>query len=95
LARLPESDIDSGGYVIHTLTASLWCLLTTGSFQECVLKAVNLGRDTDTTGCVSGGLAGVHYGLSAIPQKWLQSLARHAEVESLFNRFAEMICPRT
>jgi ADP-ribosylglycohydrolase len=37
----------------------------------------------------------VHYGLSAIPQKWLQSLARHDEVESLFNRFAEMICPRT
>jgi len=91
LARLPESEIDSGGYVIHTLTASLWCLLTTGSFQECVLKAVNLGRDTDTTGCVSGGLAGVCYGLSAIHQKWLHALARHDEVESLFNRFADIV----
>ena len=91
LAQRPESEIDSGGYVIHTLAASLWCLLTTKNFQECVLKAVNLGGDTDTTGCVSGGLAGVHYGLSAIPEKWIHSLARHDEVELLFNRFVEMI----
>src|SRR5207247_2350831 len=91
LAQRPESEIDSSGYVLHTLTAGLWCLLTTGSFQECVLKAVNLGGDTDTTGCVSGGLAGVCYGLSAIHQKWLHALARHDEVESLFNRFADIV----
>ncbi len=95
LVTLPEGEIVSTGYVLHTLHASLWSFLTTSRFEECVLKAVNLGGDTDTTGCVSGGLAGVHYGLSAIPQKWLQSLARHDEVESLFNRFAEMICSRT
>ncbi len=95
LVTLPEGEIVSTGYALHTLHASLWSFLTTSRFEECVLKAVNLGGDTDTTGCVSGGLAGVHYGLSAIPQKWLQSLARHDEVESLFNRFAEMICSRT
>jgi ADP-ribosyl-[dinitrogen reductase] hydrolase len=91
LARRSESEIESGGYVLHTLTASLWCLLTTSSFEECVLKAVNLGGDTDTTGCVAGGLAGVRYGHDAIPQKWIQALARHGEVESLFNRFADVI----
>ena len=91
LAKRSESDITSGGYVLETLAASLWCLLTTSSFEECVLKAVNLGGDTDTTGCVAGGLAGVHYGLSAIPEKWLQAIARHDEVESLFGRFAEII----
>ena len=58
LERHPESEIDSSGYVIHNLTASLWCLLTTSNYQDCVLKAVNLGGDTDTTGCVAGGLAG-------------------------------------
>ena len=42
--------------MIDTLTASLWCLLTTDNFSDCVLKAVNLGGDTDTTGCVAGGL---------------------------------------
>ena len=91
LTQRPESEIDSGGYVLHTLPASLWCLLTTANFQECVLKAVNLGSDTDTTGCVAGGLAGVYYGVSAIPKTWLQTLARHDEIESLFNRFAETI----
>jgi ADP-ribosyl-[dinitrogen reductase] hydrolase len=89
LAQRSESEIDSGGYVLHTLPASLWCLLTTTSFEECVLKAVNLGGDTDTTGCVAGGLAGVYYGLEAIPQNWIHALASRKEVEVLFNRFAD------
>src|SRR5580765_2102124 len=90
LARRPESEINSGGYVLHTLTASLWCLLTTSSFEECVLKAVNLGGDTDTTGCVAGGLAGVCYGLGAIPEKWRRALARYDDVDLLFNRFVQI-----
>lgn len=91
LAQRPESEIDSGGYVLNTLPASLWCLLNTRSFEECVLRAVNLGGDTDTTGCVAGGLAGVHYGVSAIPEKWRQALARHDDVETLFNEFSQLI----
>ncbi len=83
LDRRPKSEIDSSGYVIHTLTASLWCLLTTGKFQECVLKAVNLGGDTDTTGCVAGGLAGVAYGVQSIPTEWINQLARKDDVERL------------
>lgn len=87
LVSLPEGEVVSTGYVLHTLHASLWCLLTTKSFEDCVLKAVNLGGDTDTTGCVAGGLAGVHYGVNAIPEKWLQTLARRSDVEFLFNDF--------
>jgi ADP-ribosyl-[dinitrogen reductase] hydrolase len=90
LAKRPEAEISSSGYVIHTLTASIWCLLTTSSFEECVLQAVNLGGDTDTTGCVAGGLAGVHYGVSSIDSKWISALARHAEIESLFEQFATL-----
>jgi ADP-ribosyl-[dinitrogen reductase] hydrolase len=91
LVSLPEGEVVSTGYVLHTLHASLWCLLTTAIFEECVLKAVNLGGDTDTTGCVAGGLAGVLYGLNAIPEKWIQSLARRSDVETLFNDFAQLI----
>jgi ADP-ribosylglycohydrolase len=90
LAERPESEIDSSGYVIHTLTASLWCLLTTNNYEECVLKAVNLGGDTDTTGCVAGGLAGVTYGQGEVPARWINKLARKAELEALFLRFAEL-----
>ena len=46
--KLPEEEIKSSGYVVDTLEVALWCLLGTNSYKECVLKAVNLGKDTDT-----------------------------------------------
>jgi ADP-ribosyl-[dinitrogen reductase] hydrolase len=90
LISLPEGEVLSTGYVLHTLHASLWCLLKTQNFQDCVLKAVNLGGDTDTTGCVAGGLAGVAYGMKAIPSDWVNQLARKGDVDCLFHEFAEV-----
>ncbi|MFN0078740.1 MAG: ADP-ribosylglycohydrolase family protein [Prosthecobacter sp.] len=87
IVEVPEHKIESGGYVIDTLTASLWCLLTTNSFSACVLKAVNLGDDTDTTGCVAGGLAGVFYGAEAIPAEWMAVLPRQNDLNLLFQTF--------
>ncbi len=89
LPQWPISKIKSGGYVIDTLTASLWCLLTTDTFADCVLKAVNLGEDTDTTGCVAGGVAGVCYGLKSIPQDWIATLPKPEELTALFSTFLE------
>lgn len=94
LAAHPESHIGSGGHVVDTLTASLWSLLTSKDYKETVLKAVNLGSDTDTTGVAAGGLAGVHYGLPSIPEDWRSSLARAADLQSLFAKFA-VLCPAT
>lgn len=88
LAAIPEQEIQSGGYVVHTLEASIWCLLQHHTFQETVLAAVNLGDDTDTTAAVAGGLAGIIYGRDAIPDEWVQSLARVEEIEDLLQRFA-------
>jgi len=67
---LPEEEIRSSGYVVDTLEAALWCFLNTDSYQECVLRAVNLGDDTDTVAAVAGGLAGLYYGLEDIPKEW-------------------------
>jgi ADP-ribosyl-[dinitrogen reductase] hydrolase len=86
---LSEAAIESDGYVVHTLEASLWCLLTTDSYGSAVLKAVNLGWDTDTTAIVTGGLAGTHYGLEAVPRQWRDTLARKQEIEALFERFVD------
>ena len=77
------SEIKSSGYVLHTLEASIWCLLTTTTYKEAVLKAVNLGLDTDTTGAVTGGLAGLHYGFNAIPEDWVLKLARNKDIDNL------------
>ena len=81
--NLPEDDIESGGYVVDSLKASLWCLLNTGSYADCVLKAVNLGKDTDTTAAIAGGLAGLFYGYEAIPEDWLGVISRREYVEAL------------
>jgi ADP-ribosyl-[dinitrogen reductase] hydrolase len=87
---LPEGEIISTGYVLHTLHAALWCLLNTQDYRDCVLKAVNLGGDTDTTGCVAGGLAGVTYGMKSLPSDWIGQLARKGDVDCLFREFADL-----
>ncbi|MEX2785482.1 ADP-ribosylglycohydrolase family protein [Streptococcus sp. H49] len=81
LEALPESQVSSSGFVIHTLQASLWCLLQTNSFSEAVLKAVNLGDDSDTTGAVTGALAGIVYGYEAIPRNWIAELRNKELIE--------------
>lgn len=83
-----QEEIYSTGYVVYTLEAALWCLLTTTSYEECVLKAVNLGDDTDTVGAVAGGLAGALYGYNSIPTKWLEVLKRKDYIEDMCERAA-------
>ena len=84
--KLSEKEIQSSGYVVHTLEASIWCILTHDNFREATLKAVNLGEDTDTTGAVTGGLAALLYGWETIPENWLEQLARKKDIEDLANR---------
>jgi ADP-ribosyl-[dinitrogen reductase] hydrolase len=87
--NLPESEIASTGYVVHTLEASIWCILTTDCYKDAVLCAVNLGEDTDTTAAVTGALAGLIYGLYKIPEEWIQKLARKEDIEDLAIRLAK------
>ncbi|QIX59971.1 ADP-ribosylglycohydrolase family protein [Hymenobacter sp. BT18] len=91
LIRYREDEISGSGYVLHTLEAALWCLLRYDTYAETVLAAVNLGDDTDTTGAVTGGLAGLYYGEAAIPPEWLQVLARRADIEDLARRMAHAV----
>lgn len=85
---LPRDAIRSSGYVVSTLEAAVWCLLNTDHYRDCVLWAVNLGDDTDTTAAVAGGLAGLLYGLAGIPEEWQQALLHREELEALCRSFA-------
>ncbi len=82
LVDVPTSQIRSGGFVLDTERAALWCLANTSSYAECVLAAVNLGDDTDTTAAVAGGLAGIVYGMGGIPGKWLNALLGKATIDA-------------
>lgn len=88
---LPESGIRGSGYVLHCLEASIWCLLTTDSYKDAVLKAVNLGEDTDTTGAVTGGIAGLYYGFDHIPEDWVKVMARRKDIEDLAKRLSDRL----
>ncbi len=68
---LLEEQIRTSGYVIDSIEAAVWCLITMDSYKECILKAVNLGDDTDTVAAITGGLAGLYYGYEEIPKEWL------------------------
>lgn len=91
IPNLVESEINSSGYIIDTLEASIWCFLKHDNSRDILLSAVKLGLDTDTTGAVAGGLAGLTHGTADIPESWLDSLARKDEIIALINRFAEKV----
>ena len=90
ITDLQLSEIRSGGYVIETIEACIWCLLTTENYKDAVLKAINLGHDTDTTAAVTGGLAGLLYGFDGIPMEWVEKLARKVDIEGLVNKFSQI-----
>jgi ADP-ribosylglycohydrolase len=82
LSEMGKEEVRSGGFVLDTLTAALWCLLGTRCYRDCVLEAVRLGGDTDTTAAVAGGLAGIVYGFGGIPPEWLSRLRGKGIIEA-------------
>ena len=84
--NLEENKIKSSGYVVDTLEAAIWCFLNTDNYKECVLKAVNLGDDTDTVGAVAGGLAGLYYGIDGIPKGWVDIIPKKEWIIELIER---------
>lgn len=81
--KTPIDEISSSGYVVNSLEASIWCLMTTSNYRDCVLKAVNLGKDTDTVAAIAGGLAGLYYGYEEIPKEWIEKIVRREYIEKL------------
>jgi len=71
-----ENEIEGTFFAGKSLEAALWCFLKTDTYREAVLKAVNLGGDTDSTAAVCGQIAGAYYGFRAIPAEWVDVLAK-------------------
>ena len=84
--EVTRDEIKSSGYVVDTLEAAIWCLINTNDYRSCVLRAVNLGDDTDTVAAVAGGLAGALYGSDEIPEEWKKQLKKRAYIEGMCKR---------
>jgi ADP-ribosylglycohydrolase len=57
------------GYVVDCLRSSR-VAVAAGAYEQAVKAAILMGHDTDTTACVTGGIAGLRDGVAAIPERW-------------------------
>ncbi len=87
IRHLMRDELKSGGYVIESLEASIWCFLYHNTYGKAVIDAVNLGHDTDTTAAITGGLSALYYGLD-VPSNWLEVLAKKDEIVDLGKRLS-------
>jgi ADP-ribosylglycohydrolase len=91
IKKCPLDDISSSGYVVDTLEASLWCLLVHDNYEDTILEAINLGNDTDTVAAITGSMAGIVYGINAIPKEWLNTLIKKDYIIDLSLEFERKI----
>lgn len=82
---------DGGGYVVATLRSARWAVESTSDYVGAVRAAIGLGKDTDTTACVAGGVAGLRYGVAGIPQRWRDGLRGQDLLAPLLARLLERI----
>lgn len=86
---VPRAYIRSSGYVVHSLEVAKWSMLTSKDYREAVLKAINLGEDTDTNGAITGGLAGIYFG--NIPMEWVSKLQNMALIDKILHTFDKKV----
>lgn len=87
IVDLTEKEIKSTGYVVDSLEAAIWCFMNENSTRDVILRAVNLGGDTDTIAAIAGGLAGAFYGINDVPNSWIQLMAKKELLLESFNTF--------
>ena len=84
-----ESDIwigKGGGYVVDSLRSAVMIMKRAESYESAVKQAIALGDDTDTTACITGGLAGIMFGYDNIPVRWSEALKDSKKVEGIINK---------
>ena len=85
IKNLSENEIESTGYVVNTLEAVMWLFLNSNDYNNTILKAINLGEDTDTIAAITGGLLGIYYGSSSIKESWKKQLKKYDYIIQLCN----------
>ena len=71
-----------GSYAMDGMAMALHVVYYTNSFEEAVIKVVNLRGDSDSVGAVVGQIAGAYYGVDHIPPKWIEVISEwdHFEI---------------
>ena len=89
----PDDIIDGqgSGYVVDTLRSAKWAMKKS-TYEDVVKAAITLGKDTDTTACVAGGIAGIRDEMKAIPTRWVENLRGKDIVYSELQKLVDWRC---
>ncbi|ODU43378.1 ADP-ribosylglycohydrolase family protein [uncultured Aquimonas sp.] len=90
--ELAERDADAdisllgeGWIAEEALAMGVFAALTAADFGQGVLRAVNHGGDSDSTGSIAGNLLGAALGMEAIPTRWREEVELGAAVLEIAN----------
>jgi ADP-ribosyl-[dinitrogen reductase] hydrolase len=86
VGAITEPAAQSSDTATTALAAALWAFSSTDNFRDAVLRAANVGGNSDVVASVCGQLAGAHYGASAIPQAWRNGLMQQDLIEGYADR---------
>lgn len=86
IKEFEHNEYTGTGYVVDSLWTALAAVWRSTSYEDAIKKAIQYGNDTDTTACIAGGLAGIMYGYSGIPDRWIQQLRGKDIIEPIANR---------
>lgn len=76
------------GYVVDSLRSAR-AACAQPDYECTVRAAIAFGRDSDTTACLAGGIAGLRWGLDAIPLRWREALRGGDLYRPLLSRLIE------
>ena len=87
--------VGNGIRASQAVAAALWAFLRYGpSPEECIIRAVGFGGDTDTIGAMAGALVGALHGRAWIPARWYElienGLHGRDEIVLLAKRLVEL-----
>ena len=65
-----------GSYAMDGMAMALHVIYYTNTFEDAIIKVVNLRGDSDSVGAVVGQIAGAYYGLENIPPDWIKAVSQ-------------------
>jgi len=83
---LSETAAQTNNDAATALSAAFWAFSSTDNFRDAILRAANVGGNSDVVATVCGQLAGAHYGATAIPQSWRSGLMQKDLIEGIADR---------
>lgn len=90
IMALELQDWDSVGYTLKTLAAGLWAYWNASSFEEGLLSVVRAGGDADTNAAVACAILGAKFGISAIPQEYIDGLIYKEQLDEVVSGMIEL-----